>query len=260
MLHIDDVRGMCSESMLHSQPSGNGTREDDAMSSGLLRNVRTSGNERSHRPRTGDGGGVSQDNFLANDDLDEVEHVRAPGDLPPYSAALRTELHAIERCVACIYAQQAGPAEAVADVDQREQRAVFDEMLALINDNYQRGTSNHQLVDMVHAFYEREIKPYWDCGDWDKPAIWNHILYHMGDDRIQSTEIRSALLMQIQALREVTWIKRSNGDRNGACVPDHKTVRLMNELIKTHNTLFESAARRHQQSLQQQQRNASCSS
>eukprot|EP00854_Cymbomonas_tetramitiformis_P020850 gene20850-24997_t len=87
-------------------------------------------------------------------------------------------------------------------------------MLALINENYQRGTSNHQLVDMIHAFYEREI----------------------------------------QALRDVVWVKRGGGERPGQHTPDHKSLRLMNELIKTHNSLVESAARRHQQSLQQQQR------
>ncbi|KAK3288309.1 hypothetical protein CYMTET_4199 [Cymbomonas tetramitiformis] len=255
MLHPHDVQEMCSQSIIYSEDM-----QDDAVSS---------------RPRNRDGAGPAnedaadapdadrpanramQDEFQANDDLDEVEHTRAPNDPPPFCPTLRYDHGATSRCVACIYAQRQGVAQNSRDdetIDQREQRAVFDEMLALINENYQRGTSNHQLVDMIHAFYEREVRPYWDCGEWDKPAIWEHILHHMGDDRIQCAEIRSALLLQIQALRDVVWVKRGGGERPGQHTPDHKSLRLMNELIKTHNSLVESAARRHQQSLQQQQR------
>ncbi len=91
-------------------------------------------------------------------------------------------------------------------------------------------------------------------------------MYHMSDDRVQCNELKQNLLYQIEALRSHTWVQyedvdddshdvvamqSSSPNSRGAVLtpakratPDHKTIRLMAELIKTHNALQESIIRR----------------
>lgn len=192
--------------------------------------------------------------FFDNAELDCAVGVRAPGDHAPYDIACEELYDDKERCVACMYTQSVRPSDDAdntdafdpeSDIDTSEQRAAYREMMRLVDEHYRTGTSNYHLVDMIHQFYEREIRSQWDCGEWSKRSIWNHIMYHSGNERIQCAEMRNNLLLQIEALRGVAWTRK--GEESNTAFPDHKNVRLMCELMKTHHALQESAYRRQQQ-------------
>ncbi|KAK3248950.1 hypothetical protein CYMTET_41600 [Cymbomonas tetramitiformis] len=151
-------------------------------------------------------------------------NVRAPGDTAPFNGPRCDRSSRPERCIACIYAQKYDKKniekEDLADLDENEQRAVYQEMMELINTHYSRGTSNRELVKMVHKFYNTEIRKHWDYGEWSRRSIWEHIMHHSNDDKVQSNEMRSNLMFQIEALREHAWRKRlvssDDGDFCGA--------------------------------------------
>jgi len=215
-------------------------------------------------------------------------HVRAPGDLPPHPTQLDATdtKHSSEVCIACKYTQQREAAcdNLDSDVDAKEKRTAYEEMMQLIDTYYNNGTSNRQLVDMVHKFYNTEIRCNWDYGEWSRKNIWDHIMHHSNNERVQCNEIRSNLMFQIEGLRNHAWKRKvvfeddaemdrrdfdgidnpgryfadspdsrskpldiyanASGMAKVQFEPDHKTLRLMGELMKLHNSLQESAHRR----------------
>lgn len=216
-------------------------------------------------------------------------NVRAPGDEAPCERA-ETYGGAAAKCIGCMYSQKYEEADTVQralSIDEEEQRMVYNEMLELIESHYGKGTSNKELVEMVYEFYNSEIRQHWNYGEWSRRSIWSHIMYHMGNDRLQSTEMRSNLVYQIEGLRNHAWKKRKvepdsdeasslRHDFDGLDVaadedsednlkkrsgksksqktasttdkyviePDYRAIRLMSELIKTHNLIQESQYRR----------------
>ena len=88
--------------------------------------------------------------------------------------------------------------------------------------------SNDELVNMVHEFYEREIRALGDYEEWTKESIFQHILYHTNDEDVQMHECNSILYAQIQALRHKTWI-----ESDGEAEPHHKNIYLLDRLVKS---------------------------
>ncbi|KAK3243006.1 hypothetical protein CYMTET_4350 [Cymbomonas tetramitiformis] len=214
-------------------------------------------------------------------------NIRAPGDTAPCEDA-ETYGGETERCIGCIYSQRYEEADTVQralSIDEEEQRMVYNEMLDLIETHYGKGTCNKELVEMVYQFYNSEIRQHWNYGEWSRRSIWNHIMHHTGNDRIQANEMRSNLVFQIEGLRNHAWKKRKVEDDDGVVSlrhdfdgldvttdkdnedsrkkvggskskkaaperakfviePDYRAIRLMSELIKTHNLIQESQYRR----------------
>ncbi|KAK3288657.1 hypothetical protein CYMTET_3875 [Cymbomonas tetramitiformis] len=215
-------------------------------------------------------------------------NVRAPGDDAPCERA-ETYGGNAERCIGCLYSQRYEEADTVQralSVDEEEQRMIYNEMLDLVESHYGKGTSNKELVEMVYQFYNSEIRQHWNYGEWSRRSIWNHIMHHTGNDRVQSNEMRANLVFQIEGLRNHAWKKRKveddedlpalRRDFDGMDVvtdkesedsrkkkggtktrrtvletakfviePDYRAIRLMAELIKTHNLIQEGQYRRN---------------
>eukprot|EP00854_Cymbomonas_tetramitiformis_P005174 gene5174-6294_t len=218
-------------------------------------------------------------------------NVRAPGDDPPYDAqcAADDEREWEERCIGCLYSQRYEEADTIQrslSIDESEQRVIYNEMIDLIESHYSKGTSNRELVEMVYQFYNSEIRAHWDYGEWTRKSIWNHIMHHSNNERVQTTEMRANLVFQIEGLRNHAWRRKRiapdddvaalRSDFDGMDVidasadttvrgakknkksamsvdgedakfvlePDYRTIRLMSELMKTHNLLQDSQYRR----------------
>lgn len=176
-----------------------------------------------------------QRQFVPNEHLDEepqVKLVAAPTDKDATEAEIEEEeQHIVENnssCFACRYARTADQmAHASGTWHADDVRDAYSDMTALIAENYGRGVSNKELVNMVHEFYEREIRSLHDYGVWSKKSILRHILYHSNDDDVHLQESGAILYAQIQALRGKTWI-----ETNGTLEPHHKNIYLLEKLVK----------------------------
>jgi hypothetical protein len=192
------------------------------------------------------GGGLGGIGGIANEALEAapLRPVRAPRDPLAYEdndEGNRAECFRGE-CVACSYTTvgargNTGPAQT--DTDEHD---AFRQMYEMITTNHNNRCSDKQLVDMVHEFYEREIRP-WSArlGEWSKQSIYEHIYYHMNDPDIQTAGLATLLYAQVQSLREVCW--QQNAD-TGAMTPHVGNIKLLSELITKQQTLVETRRRR----------------
>jgi len=175
--------------------------------------------------------------FITNEELGEEEAPRpgrAPTDTAPYDTDDDEEEH---QCVFCVY----GP-----DMKAAGQIDAHSEIVVLIKKHHANSISSRELVALVSEAYEKKIRLYRDYGPWSKRSIWNHIMHHMADADIQTNENASNILAQIEALRQVAWTKLPQADGRVSYTPALGNLKLMVELIKTHNTMLGDSRKRAQ--------------
>ena len=179
---------------------------------------------------------------IANEALEAppLKPVRAPRDQFAYEedeeeggGCSRAE------CIGCCYATPGGRGGASGESDEQD---AFRQMHDLIITHHNNKCSDRQLVDMVHEFYEREIRPWSDrLGEWPKKSIYEHIYYHMNDPDIQTAGLASVLYAQVQSLREVCWQKNAD---TGAVTPHVSNIKLLADLVTKQQALVETRRRR----------------
>lgn len=169
--------------------------------------------------------------FVPNEELGEQGAgglVAAPAD---FNAVCHLHRRG-EECFACRYTHNKSTMdEAVGCWNKDDLSDAFTEMRRLIAENYGRGISNEELVNMVYEFYETEIRrvsPDDMFGEWSKNSIYQHIVYHTNDEGVQLQECESILYSQIQSLRQKTWIETEDGLQ-----PHHRNISLLDKLVKS---------------------------
>jgi hypothetical protein len=172
------------------------------------------GQQRSHERR----------NFVPNEELGEppsLRLVRAPAD----ADTLDCDDFESE-CFACAFTNKKKPED---PFNASEVQDAYEDMMRLISENYSRGVSNPELVKLVYAFYEREIRQLGDFPEWTLSSISRHMLYHTNNEDVLMQEATNMLYSQIQSLRSKTWVKN---DSDGTCEPVHKNICLLDKLIR----------------------------
>jgi len=173
---------------------------------------------------------------MSNEELGEdppPRPARAPTDAAPYDSDDEED----QQCVFCVY----GP-----DIRAAGQTDAHAEIVDLIKKHHSNAISSRELVAIVSEAYEQKIRRYRDYGPWSKRSIWNHILHHMGDADIQTNENAANILAQIEALRQVAWTKLPGADGRDTHTPALGNLKLMVELIKTHNGMLNEGRKRAQ--------------
>jgi hypothetical protein len=104
----------------------------------------------------------------------------------------------------------------------------YTEMCQLIDENY--GTvCNKELFEMIHEYYETNIRTLHDYGDWSKESIANHVIFHRNSEDVQTSECTALLFAQIQSLRQRAWIKNMD---TGQIEPHAKNLHLLEKFVK----------------------------
>jgi hypothetical protein len=175
-----------------------------------------------------DSAGNQRTGFIPNEMLETavLEPSRAPRDYRPYEL----DESGVE-CIGCLYISESSE-------DTGDAFKVLHDLIMSHNNN---RCSDYQLVNIVHEFYEREVRQYSDLGPWAKQQIYEHIYYHMNDPEIQSSGNAAMLFCQIQSLRECCWSKnRESGEPS----PNIGNIKLLAELIVKHQALIENKRKR----------------
>ena len=168
-------------------------------------------------------GGFVPNNDLGRDleDAPTTRLVGAPADADAINCA---DDHT--ECFACTFTNKKKTAD---PFNGSEVQDAYDDMMRLINDNYSKGISNPELVKLVHAFYEREIRPMGDFPQWTRASISRHILYHTNDEDIIMQEGTNIYYSQIQSMRDKTWTLNIS---DGTCEPNLRQIALLDKLIR----------------------------
>ena len=206
------------------------------------------GGQRRTRPQSpppaeyGPGAAGDSAGFMPNEALGEppAQPSRAPTDAAPYTSTDGSDDDEEGPCIMCIYG---------ADMRVAGQGDAYSEIVELIKRYHGNSTSNRELVELVHEAYEKKIRKYRDYGRWSRRAIWEHVMHHMADPEIQTNENANNILAQIEALRNVAWTRLPSSDAEGrpSFVPALANLKLMVELIKTHNAMLNEARKRTMQ-------------
>ena len=177
----------------------------------------------------GDGGGGGfggvGGGFVPNDELGEPTSrlVRAPADVDALDYAGGED----EPCFACRFAKRKD--ESADPFNGGEVSDAYDDMMRLVDENYGKGVSNPELVELVHAYYEREIRPLGNFPEWTRRSIARHFLVHVNDEDVLMQEATAMLYSQLQSVRNKTWIENA---ADGTIEPHHKNIILMEKLIR----------------------------
>jgi hypothetical protein len=175
--------------------------------------------------RDEEGAGESDRNggFVANEELGEpsTRPVRAPAD----ADAIEWN-DAGGACFACAFTKR--KQETIDTFNEDEVQDAYADMIRLIADNYTR-MSNPELVKLIHAFYEREIRPL-GFDEWTHTSIARHIMFHTNDEDTIMQEMTTILYSQIQSLRSQTWVECS---AEAKIDPSHKNILLLDRLCKS---------------------------
>lgn len=164
-----------------------------------------------------------------------LTYARAACDEAPYD---ETEGEDDAPCVACVYVA----ATEDADEDDADKRDVLRQLHDLILANHNCRCSDRQLVEMVHEFYEREIRAWRpELGAWSRRAIYNHIYHHMGDADVQAAGLAQMLYAQIQSLRLVCW---QTNPETGSRTPHAGNIKLLADLVAKHQALVDARKKR----------------
>lgn len=177
----------------------------------------------------GDGGdseGRRGEQFVPNEDLGEqatVRMVHAPAD----ADAIEWSAHGGGPCFACAFVKKKDDKDGD-PFNEMDAKDAYDDMMRLIQDNYAR-MSNPELVRLVHAFYQREIRPL-GFGEWTPASISRHVLFHTQDEDVLMQEATNILYSQIQSLRSRTWVENT---LDQTLEPIHKNILTMERLIRS---------------------------
>jgi hypothetical protein len=167
---------------------------------------------------------VNPRSFVANEDLGEpptTSLVKAPADADAVDGSDDGGV-----CFACAYTRQGREED---PFNAGETKDAYDDMLKLISDNYAKGISNPQLINMVFDYYEREIRSLGNFPFWSKKTIARHLLFHTNNEDIMMQEATSMLYSQIQSIRGRTWVENH---MEGTVEPHHKNIFLLEKLIR----------------------------
>jgi hypothetical protein len=162
--------------------------------------------------------------FVGNDELGEppsTRLIKAPADADALDG---TDDGGV--CFACAYTRQGREDD---PFNSGETTDAYDDMLKLISDNYAKGISNPQLVNMVFEYYENEIRTLGDFPTWTKKSIARHLLFHTNSEDVMMQEATSMLYSQIQSIRGRTWVENI---MEGTVEPMHKNICLLDKLIR----------------------------
>jgi len=172
----------------------------------------------------GGGRGVLGGGFVPNEELGEPTSrlVRAPADVDAFDYGGEEE-----PCFACRFAKRKD--ETADPFNGGEVSDAYDDMMRLVEENYGKGVSNPELVELVHAYYEREIRPLGNFPEWTKRTIARHFLVHTNDEDVLMQEATAMLYSQIQSVRIKTWVENA---ADGTIEPHHKNIFLMEKLIR----------------------------
>ena len=171
-----------------------------------------------------------EEGFIDNEALEAntVGLVAAPTD---YDATRHLHRTSNSTCFACRYVQNKNDAGGDAGMWNEDDVAdAYSDLMRLIKENYAKGISNSELVEMIFNFYEREIRSIADYGVWSRQSIFQHLFYHTNEEDVQLQECSTILYSQIQSLRQKTWIENST---EGTVEPHHKNIYLLEKLIKS---------------------------
>ena len=184
------------------------------------------------RDERGEGGGRDdeRDDFIDNEALgvqNPVEFQRAPADVNGYDYSRDDRAD----CFACKYCKRTVGATGGSDVGMWTNDGVADaytDMCQLIDENY--GTvSNRDLFEMVHEYYEKNVRTLHDYGPWSRESIANHIIFHRNSEDVHMAECTALLFAQVQSLRQKTWIKNVD---TGQVEPHVKNLHLLERYVK----------------------------
>jgi hypothetical protein len=191
--------------------------------------------DRSMRDDASEGSGRDPRGFVPNEDLGEPPSTRlsrAPGDADALDCSEDGTV-----CFACAFVK----IRADKDKDPfnlAEATDAYTDMQRLIDQHYSKGISNPALVDMIYAFYQKELRPLGDYPAWTKNSISRHLLYHRGDEEVMMNEAVNMLYAQIQSLRTRCWVVNDLDNT----VEVHKSN--MNLLASLTKTLTDTLAKR----------------
>ena len=175
---------------------------------------------------------VSNQGFFEDRALDDgtgasIEFCRLPSDPLPYPDDEHDGESTSGECFACVYG-----AKFSSDDATKKSKHIFDDMVSIITNMYGR-TSNETLVNMVYAFYEQEIRRYFNYPAWSKRSIWEHIYMHTQDENVQTCEAMQTLTAAIELLRDKGLCQKT---AEGVQL-DHKNTRLFMDMVKTRDAL-----------------------
>jgi len=175
-----------------------------------------------------DGRDRSMGGFVPNNDLGRdledtpvTRLVGAPADADALSCP-----HDHTECFACAFTSKRIASD---PFNGSEVQDAYDDMMKLITENYSNGISNPELVKLVYAFYEREIRPLGDFQQWTMTSISRHILYHTNDEDVIMQEGTNIYYSQIQSLRNKTWIENIS---DGTFEPNTRNIALLHTLVR----------------------------
>ena len=183
----------------------------------------------------GAGGSGARGGFMGNDALEAValKPARAPRDYRPYPEDEDMD-GGCSKCIGCAYVSGG----AGGDESARDAMAEIHE---LISKNHNARCSDGELVEMVFEFYEKEVRPWNDCGEWTKRSIYEHVYHHMNDPDVQTAGLAAMLFNQIQSLRDVCW---QINPETGVYTPHTANLKLLADLIPKQQTLLDARKRR----------------
>lgn len=187
----------------------------------------------------GEEGGGDLPEFVADGEGEGGESVplkrkRAPLDRVPYDAD--------EAEGPCFASQFAEDEDASGSLGGEELKNAFREMNRLIDRYYANNTSNEDLVDAVHEFYESQIRRFYDYGAWSKKSIWRYITeHHSNSEERQAVDNIKTVYAQINFLREHVCL---HNDVTGESQPDLRVIREIAGLCKLHSSLVTERKRR----------------
>lgn len=120
-------------------------------------------------------------------------------------------------------------------------------LLDIIKDGYANCTTNTDLVDQVHEFYERELRQNYPqhLPVWSKRSIHNYIFHDAPAAEVmerQSTECIRAVFQCIEYLR--TQLVYSDDDGK-TLKPDHRNMKMLADMCKVHTALLGSSKARN---------------
>jgi hypothetical protein len=177
---------------------------------------------------------------LNNDELNVPGNVfkpsRAPRDPAPYYARADDDGEDADRCVACEYVASSSGDTTSESADALQQ------LHDIILKTHNCKCSDAQLVEIVHEFYENEIRKWNDhLGPWSRKSIYEHIYHHMGEPDVQIAGNIQMLQFQIDSLRGVAWQKNTE---TGEYTPHLGNIKAMVDLISRHQALVDSRKRK----------------
>lgn len=167
--------------------------------------------------------------FLAADEGEAapLKRVRAPNDPLPYDAD--------EEEGPCFASQYQADGDDGDGLGASELKHAFRSMHELIDRYHASNTSNADLVDAVHAFYEKNIRAMYEYPMWSRKSIWKYVSEHSENAlERQCVENIKTVYRQIEFLRDHVATKN---EVTGCIEPDLRVIREVGTLAKLHAAL-----------------------